>query len=106
VNLEMMVLSFLATSSEPRSVSPHWNERLGFLLSEHDDLWWEADENNVSELGRLHASLFADVVDPFLREHSTLRWLASEWRLGRGGWLSDDQRGQHLRQAQALGYSS
>jgi uncharacterized protein DUF4304 len=108
VNLEMVALPFLQAPwpkvSQLRSVEPDWSERLGFLLPANRDVWWEADADNMAELALLHASLFTEVIDPFLRDHGTLWWLASEWRAGRGGWLSEEQRERLLKRAEALGY--
>lgn len=88
----------------PSSSSTHWNQRIGHLMPENNDIWWSI--HSIEEAG-LVASEIARCVErfgiPALAEVSTVSALQKLWQSGRSPGLTDGQRARHLRElAQAV----
>lgn len=108
VNLSITLLPLLPPISlgsvRRRHAEDHWTERLGFLLPENDDVWWEVDPCSVVEIGSFHADLFARVVHPTLVERQSVAWHVDRWRRRDVRWKSEVQWQTYLAKAERLGY--
>ena len=81
----------------------HWQERLGFLLPERRDVWWDVDGSNAEEVAHQHAIHFRERIHPELLRATDLGRALDGWRQGRGRWITDVMRADYLRRAAERG---
>lgn len=75
----------------------HWKKRIGFLMSENKDYWWEINDNVVIEDMYLEITkIITRVAIPEVLRHIDSEELEKEWLKGIGSGLSDFQRFAYL----------
>ncbi len=96
--------AFHATMSEqppvpewPSIMDCHWRRRLGFLMPEHDDVWWTiSDQTEVDELERELTPILTEIALPTLQGRISDEALRDVWLKGTDVGISDFDRLRHL----------
>jgi len=89
VNLGVWV-SALEGDAKPDVWSAHWRERLGSLMPENRDVWWDAASNEEAKsTGARIASAIRTFGLPVLGSITTRRALLDLWRSGRSPGLTE-----------------
>jgi Domain of unknown function (DUF4304) len=84
-------------SKLPDVEDSHWMNRIGFLLPEKQDHWWEVnDATNLEELKQEIIDIIKNVALPEMFKHITDDDLISHWLSGRSDGLTDLQRCENL----------
>lgn len=75
----------------------HWKKRIGFLMTENKDHWWEINDNVLIEDMYLEITeIIKRIAIPEVLEHINSEKLENEWLKGIGSGLSDFQRFAYL----------
>jgi hypothetical protein len=82
----------------------HWSGRIGELLPQARDTWWEVTDEDLDRVAEEQGRYFRDVVHPALESHGYARYLVGEWRAGRHTHITELQRVRFLEKATAAGY--
>ncbi len=84
-------------TSEPTIPDCHWRERIGFLIPDRFDKWWEVnDEHQAQQVGAEIVALLDSVGIPALEAVASTRNLRMLWASGRSPGLTDVQRQRYL----------
>ena len=97
VNLGVWVSSLAQAGSKPDLWSAHWQERLGFLMPQRIDYWWEISSDRDAERAtreiveaiQMHAV-------PQLEQLASKNALVALWRTGRSPGLTAFQTKRYL----------
>ena len=89
--------------AKPSIWSAHWRERIGFLMPEHEDIWWSirtaADAASV-------ATVIARNVEqhglPALDRVASVSALRQLWESGRSAGITEGQRIRYLQELGAI----
>jgi len=92
-------LSDGAAFRKASSMDAHLRQRLGFLLPERVDKWWEitAQTNAIALANELSTAL-EESAAPYLNEYLDSRMLIALWESGKSPGLTALQRGRFLDQ--------
>lgn len=91
VNLGVWV-SALEADAKPDIWSAHWRERLGFLMPENRDVWWNAaSDDEAKSTGATIASAIRTFGLRALGSLATRRALLDLWKSGRSPGLTEAQ---------------
>jgi hypothetical protein len=74
----------------------HWGHRLGFLMPEHDDVWWKIDGRSDSEVTPGVGGALVQYAVPEIAKHASDEALRDLWLTGRSPGLTDLQRLRNL----------
>lgn len=90
------LLTFLATidaNKRPDILDTQWQERLGRLLPENDDLWWTIDSGtNIDELGQYLLENILNYALPAIHQYIRDESLCALWLTGKSPSLTNFQR--------------
>lgn len=78
----------------------HMRERLGFLLSDPHDKWWEINGSEDGAVIKEIVDLVTGKAVPFLEVHTSDTGLINLWKTGRSPGLTEGQRLRFLNQLQ------
>ena len=99
VNLGIYIKSIADNPNMPPDIwSCQWQERIGFLLPEKRDVWWEinsfADASNVAE------TLKRAIIDhglPEIESKASVAKMLEYWRSGESAGLTEGQRVRYVQ---------
>ena len=106
VTLDATILSIAPTRRpvvQPVRES-QWSGRIGELLPQARDTWWEVTEEDVDRVAEEQRRYFQEVVHPALEHYGNAQYLVGEWRAGRHTHITELQRVRFLEKATAAGY--
>jgi hypothetical protein len=87
-------------------IHAHLRERIGMLMPEHRDKWWEiTDATSIDMLAREIAELVATKGAPYLLRYIDGAELVSLWESGSSPGLTEKQRMRYLEKARCNGVS-
>jgi hypothetical protein len=97
VNLGVWVSSLAEDGSKPALWSAHWCERLGFLMPQRIDYWWEISSDHDAEFAtRQIVEAIQTYAVPQLEQLASRDALVALWRAGRSPGLTDFQAKRYL----------
>lgn len=97
VNLGVWVSSLAEVGSKPDLWSAHWRERLGFLMPQRIDYWWEISSDQDAERATTEiVEAIQTHAIPQLDQLSTKNSLVELWRAGRSPGLTAFQAKRYL----------
>jgi len=97
VNLGVFVPSLADDGTKPDLLGSHWQMRLGFLMPEHIDYWWEVSGDTDAE--RVASQIVASIqmyALPQFEQLETRDALVTLWRAGRSPGLTAFQMKRYL----------
>jgi hypothetical protein len=88
----------VGNTHKPNILDAQWRERIGFLIEERRDKWWEigSDEQAI-EVGEEIAGILRDSALPQIQTISSSQGLKRLWETGRSPGLTEYQRRQFLK---------
>ena len=97
VNLGVWVSSLAEPGSKPNLWSAHWRERLGFLMPQRIDYWWEISSDQDAERAtREIVEAVQTHAVPQFEQLATKKALEALWRTGRSPGLTAFQTKRYL----------
>jgi hypothetical protein len=82
---------------EPNIYEAHWRQRIGFLMPERADKWWEiSNEAEANLCASEITSVLANHALPEMQSLNSTESLKSLWQTGKSPGQTDYQRRQHL----------
>ena len=89
-------------SGNPTVMDAHLRKRLGFLLPQGEDKWWElTTQTNLAELGDEISAGLAERARPFLDEYLDNKALLALWESGQSPGLTAGKRAEFLAHLKA-----
>jgi hypothetical protein len=85
------ILQFLGGPERPGLDDYHWNERLGFLGPQHDDVWWTVSSGSREAMAEV-VTLLRQYGIPELERLSSDVALRDLWLTGRSPELTEPRR--------------
>jgi len=97
VNLGVWVSSLAEDGSKPDLLSAHWSERLGFLMPQRIDCWWEILSGHDAELAtkRIVEAIQTYAIPQFERL-ANRDALVALWKAGHSPGLTEFQAKRYL----------
>lgn len=92
------VATKVGNTRKPNILAAHWRKRLGFLLPEPHDKWWEVQSHEQAhEAGVEIAESLLSYALPELQGIASTVGLKTLWESGKSPGLTEYQRKQYLR---------
>jgi hypothetical protein len=97
VNLGVFVPSLAGDGTRPDLLGSHWQMRLGFLMPEHMDYWWEVSgDGDVKRAASQMVEAVQKYALPQFGQLETRAALVTLWRAGRSPGLTAFQAKRYL----------
>lgn len=90
-----------ASVAKVRIIDAHMRQRIGMLLPERPDKWWEASADRAPVAQEI-AELLATVGVPYVESYITTEALIALWESGQSPGLTAVQRGRYLARLKAV----